>query len=132
MKRLFLAILIVLFCIGTSFALDWHTTNQATVQWDAVTTYVDGTTISEGTVSYELFLINATETDKTKAVSIGTTVDTFKIITLDQKGEYYVGVKAMLTTDEKVSESTVSWSDAFGWGIRFYPALAAPGNFQPQ
>lgn len=137
----------VLLVAPAVWALDWHTANQSTIAWDAVTTDANGDPIpgADERITYVVYLANA-QTDPTKAnpTEVGTTQNTQLTITLNTKGQFFVGIKSMIETGNDTdgwivaSESAVAWSDdpqfAQGgatFGLRFYPAPSAPGGLRP-
>ena len=121
----------------------WHTANQKTIGWDAVTQDVDGDPIPSGhTVSYKVFLSNALVTDKSDAMPVATATSLDAVVTLQAKGSYFVGVQAFLVPDgesEPVegTESTIAWSDnpadcegQVTFGLRMFAQLKSP-NLKP-
>lgn len=143
-KKLFAALLIVPFflcyVVVPAMAITWHTANQSTVAWDAVTTDVDGDPIPAGShVEYKVYLVNAqTDPNKANPAEVGQTAETQLIITLNTKGSYYVGVTSLLiddATNEQLGDpSAFAWSDnpaqcqgGVDFGIRFFAPLVAPG-----
>jgi hypothetical protein len=146
--RLALALSAVLLLATTAWALDWHTANQSTVAWDAVTTDVDGNPVPAAgeRLSYTLYLANSvTDPDKTNPTEVGTTQALSLVITLGVKGSYYVGIKSILEADDgaggwtAASESGVVWSDdpqyvqgGVTFGLRYYPAPNAAGGLRPE
>jgi hypothetical protein len=121
---------------GLALAQTWHTTNQATVAWDAVPVPAGST------VEYVVYLANATtDPDKTNPVEIATTTDLDQLITLNVEGSYFVGVKARRILDadgSNVGESTVAWSDdpqycqnGETFGLRYFVPPDAPVNMRP-
>ncbi len=122
-------------------AFTWHTANQNTVAWDAVTTLDDGSAIpTDNTVEYAVFLVNSdTDPQKQNPAMVWRGPGTSTLITLNTEGQYWVGVKAyrMLGDGTEVGESTISWSDDPGstndndWGLRYFLAPAKPGGLKP-
>lgn len=108
MKKL----IVLLFCITylfitPVFALDFHNANQVSLAWDAVTTDIDGDSITG--VNYRIYLANA-DTDPNKANPViveDNIVENTKTISLNTKGRYYVGVQAFLGDQESV----INWGD---------------------
>jgi hypothetical protein len=141
------AFMAVLLTATVAWALEWHTANQATVAWDAVTTDVSGNPVPAAgeRVTYVVYLANAaTDPNKTNPAEVGSTQNTTLTFTLGAKGSYFVGLKSVLEADDgagnwtKASESEVAWSDdpqyaqgGVTFGIRYYPAPSAPGGLRP-
>jgi len=115
MSRLLLALVLVLALCGSAFGQTWHTADQKTVGWDAVTQNTDGQPLIEGsTVTYTLYLANAiTDPEKTNPSEIAAGVENLQhVITLGVQGRFFVGIRAVLWVDEEaVSQSTIAWSD---------------------
>lgn len=151
-KIILVALLIAGMTSAPAWALNWHTANQATVAWDAITADIDGDPIPAGfEVRYKVYLVNAaTDPGKANPAEISTAggiLETQLTFTLAAKGKYYVGVRAYQvdsTTGEEVAESAFAWSDnptdcadvdgdgtGDDFGIRYYVALAAPGGMRP-
>jgi hypothetical protein len=129
-----------------ALAQTWHTANQTTVGWDAVTTLSDGSAIPSGdVVKYEVWIANAkTDPNKTNPTLVAEVENLQETITLNVEGHYFVGIKARRyivnpdSTQELVGESTVSWSDdptkaANGedFGIRYFLPPAAAVGLRP-
>lgn len=124
-------------------ALNWHTANQTTVAWDAVTLNSDGDPIpTTDAVSYVGYLVNAaTDPEKTNPVEVYSGTETQTTLTLTEEGSYYFGVKAVrnLADGTVAGESVIAWADdpAFTgagneFGIRFYLGPAPPTGLRPQ
>lgn len=150
MRKISVALVALILCVTMTalpvFALEWHTANQATVAWDAVSADQDGDPIPAGfEVKYKVFLVNsATDPNKTNPAEItpaGGISELQFTITLNTKGSYYVGAKAYLVdsaTGEEVSESKFAWSDVPAdcqnnqdFGIRYFVALGNLGGLRP-
>lgn len=125
-------IFLVLFLsfIAVTFGQEWHVTNQITVSWDAVTELEEGIPVSEGDViEYKVYLSNAiSDPDKITPIELGTTADTFYVITLVDEGQYFVGLQ---TTRKLVAghttKSIIGWtddpaicSDGDTFGVRYF------------
>ena len=141
-KKWLFVVLLVLFLAGVAFAQTWHTTNQATVEWDAITTLSNGDPLpATDTVEYVVYLANAiTDPGKTNPSEIARTTDTSQLITLNVEGQYFVGVKAIrkIADGTEVGESEVAWSDlpqycqnGETFGLRYFLPPAAPANMRP-
>jgi hypothetical protein len=92
-------------------AQTWHTANQVTLAWGAVTTLADGTAIpAADVVKYQVYkrLIPSTVYE---AVG-GEITATQQVVNFLAEGGYYLGVKALRYVDGKlVKESEIAWSD---------------------
>jgi len=130
MKKLFIALLAVLFFAGTANALDWYVANQSTVAWDPVTTLENGDPIPEGSViRYQTYIANAvTDPNKENPTDTGIVDVAQKTFTLGVEGSYYVGAQTLREVDEMILESSViAWTDVaefckdgVTFGLRFY------------
>lgn len=141
-KRWIMVAVLVLLMTGIAFAQTWHTTNQATVEWDAVTTIDNGDPLPAGdTIEYVVYLANAiTDPNKTNPAEVATITGTSQLITLTAEGSYFVGVKAVrkIADGTNVGESAVAWSDdpqyvqgGVTFGLRYFLPPAAIGNMRP-
>lgn len=155
-RRLFLATISVFVIFSFTFStvawsIEWVTANQATVMWDAITADIDGDPIPAGThVEYEVWLSNKnTDPNKTNPTKItDPPITAIELtITLNQKGAYVVGVKALHiedSTSAQLAESVFAWSDnpadcadtdgdgtGNDFGIRFFAALPST-KLQPK
>lgn len=123
---------VLFFVAAIAFAQTFHTANQKTIAWDAVTQTTGGAAIDPAEMSYNVYLANAlTDPNKTNPSLIGNTADLQYLVTLGVEGQYFVGVKAVRTVGgEVVSESTISWSDAAtpDFGLRYYEPPQQPGG----
>ena len=142
MKRFFSVIAILLIFTGIAFAQQWYTANQATVEWDAVTTLDNGDPLPPTDImEYVVYLANAiTDPNKDNPSEIATTTSTSQLITLNVEGSFFVGVKAVrkIADGTVVGESEVAWSDdpqfvqgGETFGLRYFLPPAAPGNMRP-
>ncbi len=145
MKKRWLTVALVvlaMFVGGIALAQTWHTANQATVEWDAVTVLDNGDPLpTTDTVEYVVYLANAiTDPDKNNPTEIATIPDTSHLITLNVEGSYFVGVKAVrkISDGTVVGESEVAWSDlpqyclnGETFGLRYFRPPAAPVNMRP-
>jgi hypothetical protein len=141
-KQLSIAIVILLLIVGVAFAQTWHTANQATVEWDAVTTVGGGQPLPAGdTIEYVVYLANAiTDPDKNNPSEVATITGTSHLITLNVEGSYFVGVKAVrkISDGTNVGESEVAWSDdpqyvqnGETFGLRYFLPPDATKNMRP-
>lgn len=135
MKKLFLLLALCLFASPVWAAdVTWHNANSFACAWDASTADIDGDPLTLP-VTYEVLLANA-NTDPTKASPwVATVTDlTQATITLDSKGRYFVGVRAIC--DGEVSG--INWADEPAdqgttplWGSRWRVPPRSPQNIRP-
>lgn len=150
-KVIALVMAMVFFIAPAGWCIEWVTANQATVMWDAITADSDGDPLTAGThVEYEVWLANkATDPNKANPSKITDPpiTATELTITLNQKGSYVVGVKALHIEDSsgsQLAESVFAWSDnpadcadtdgdgvGNDFGIRFFAALPST-KLQPK
>ena len=133
MKKFLLAVIMVLFIMAIpAFGQTWHTADQKTVGWDAVTTNTNGGIIPTDQISYTVYLYNAvTDPNHLNAVTLGSTVETQYLITLGVEGRYFWGVKSVRTIEgDVVGESVIIWTSLpqYDFGIQFYFAPMEPGG----
>ena len=127
MKRLILALCLVLAMSFTVVAQTWHTANQSTIFWNAVE-------VPGGDVEYVVYVSNAiTDPNKENPVIVTQTADVMHTVTLNVEGKYFFGIKALrLVGGEIVSESAnISWSDnpavcvdGIDFGVRYFEVPA--------
>ena len=116
-KKVMLGLLGFMLVATLAWAQPWHTANQVTVAWDAVTTDENGQPLdmTEATVAYKLYLVNArTDPNKTNPVELAQVAETTYTLTLGTEGRYYFGVAAVrVTVDEGnvVGAASIAWSD---------------------
>lgn len=131
----------------TAFGQEWHTTNQITVVWDAVTEMQGGIAIPEtDIIEYRVYLANAiTDPDKTNPAEIDVTRNTSYVITLTDEGHYFVGLQTIRKIlvgsngDESVvGESVIGWTDdpaivldGHTFGIRHFLPPMVPTGLRP-
>ena len=141
MLNKFSVIFLVLFLTFSvsAFSQEWHTANQITVHWGAVTELEGGIAIpATDTIEYRVYLANAiTDPDKTNPAEIGIAGDTSYVITLVGEGQYFVGLQTIrkLANGELIGESYIGWTDdpaivldGHTFGLRhFLPPLVATG-----
>ena len=144
MKKVIVTLLISLVFVVSALSIEWKTANQATVQWDAVTTLSDGNPVpSDNSVKYRVYLANAvTDPDKTNPSLLTTNpISALEyIITLNTEGKYYIGVSAVRydSTGAEIAdtESDINWSDTNGestpnpFGLVYYIKMGAPKNLR--
>ncbi len=123
-------------------AFDWHTANQITVAWEAVTTKTDGTPLAaDDTVEYVVYLANAiSDPDKANPTQVWRGAATEAVITLGVEGEFLAGVKAIrkIADGTEVGESVIAWSDEplytndKTFGLRYFLPPAAIQGLKPK
>jgi hypothetical protein len=128
MKKLFI-IGLVLLMASLAIGQTIHYANQATIQWDAVTTYLDGTNLPTGTiVTYEIYLKDGVQT------KFGETTTTQFTVTLTDYLIHDVGVRAAITLSGKTYYSEITWSSIEGkpdpFVLQVYPAPAKVQNLR--
>ena len=125
----------------TAFALEWHTANQFTITWDAVTKMQGGIALPEtDIIEYRVHLSNIiTDPDKVNPVEIGITGDTSYVITLMNE-ECLVGLQTIrkLADGEVIGESIIGWTDdpaivldGVTFGIRHFLPPMVPVGLRP-
>ena len=149
-KSLSTILFVLLFFITPAIALDWQTTNQSTIAWDAYdasagnpgdeyryNVYIKlqgdtvGTLVSQEQVSTEF---TATFTSEGFFI-VG--VSTVRFVDLDLSGSYDPTVDIDENGDPVILESTINWSDVNGastpnpFGIRHFVAPLEPGGLRP-
>ena len=135
----FLVDFILVFSVGVVYGQTWHTANQATVAWDAVTTLSNGDPVPAGDiVRYKVWLKNAVTGGE--PVELGEVAELEYTITLNTEGKYFVGVSALRYTSENIliSKSTICWSDMVActaeaegpFGIQYFLSLKDPVNIR--
>jgi len=139
MKKLiyFLICLIisVFLFVGVSGAVEWHTANQITVEWNAVTTVAAPDVLKYGV--YTRMLPNA------EPVLLNEQDTTAVTITFEAEGKYIIGVSTIRyvnqgTPEEQRLESEINWSDTNGestpnpFGSSYYITPVGPKNLRIQ
>ena len=132
------------FLLYTALGLgqEWHTANQITITWDAVTEMQGRVAIPEtDIIEYRVYLSNAiTDPDKTNPAEIDITGDTSYLITLVNEGQYFVGLQTIrkLADGEVIGESVIGWSDdpaivfeEHTFGIRHFLSPMVPVGMRP-
>ncbi len=122
--------ILILLLVNNVMAQTWHTANQQTVAWDAVTTSIEGNIIPPEQISYAVYLCNATtDPDLKNPVRIETTNQLSSLVTLGVEGRYFIGVQAIRTVkNEVVGESSIVWSrdDPYNFGLQYFAAPRDP------
>ena len=97
MKKLLIAVLMVLFMAGIAMAIDWVPTDQATVAWDHVTSLENGDPITDLTQRYYIvYIVDYAQTDKEIAKEEqGETDQNQYTVTINRDGRFYVGVECI-------------------------------------
>ena len=135
MKKLTLVAYLCLAFATISMAAGWHVANQTTIGWDAVTQDIDGNTITDGVITYNVYLTNAkTDPGKTNPVKIADGItNTQYTITLNTRIFSVPGVTAVFTMDVDgeiiTNESDIiylDWTTDNPKGILYLPNLKAP------
>jgi len=133
MKKLFLAMMLVLAMVGMANAQTWYTANQETVAWDAVAPIATGDTIK-----YQVY----TRQDTTSAgVMVGTeTTETQLTISFPAEGRYYIGVETVRYPAGETAgmrSETKAWSNvaadcatAGPFGIKYFVNPGATKNLR--
>ena len=128
MKRAILIIALLILFAGLAIGQTIHYANQATIQWDAVTKYQNGTALPAGTVvTYEVYLKDGTQT------LLGETTTTQFVVTLTDYLIHDVGVRAAITVGGTKYFSELAWSSVDGvppFVLQVYPAPAKVQNLR--
>ena len=139
MKKLIELLIVLAFSIflivNVAGAVEWHTANQITVEWDAVTTVTAPDVLKYGV--YTRMLPNA------EPVLLNEQDTTAVTITFEAEGKYIIGVSTIRyvnqgTPEEQRLESEINWSDTNGestpnpFGSSYYITPESPKNFRVQ
>jgi hypothetical protein len=120
--------------------ITWHQLNDATVGWDAVTTFENGSQIPDSDiVKYMVFVAEPGKKDEKQNMGETELIE-FKV-GVPGEGKWFVGVMAIryrLKDGEitNLGESVIAWSDldeftnSNPFGIEFYFKPAAPLNLR--
>lgn len=115
---LFLITVFLVSICSVVYSQEWHTTNQATITWDAVTGAEEGAPYPEtDVIEYRVWLSNAiTDPDKTNPVEIGITAELVYVVTLNVEGRFLVGLQTIRKQQQGselvlLGESEIGWSD---------------------
>jgi len=109
-----LAALALVACVASTQEIIYR--DQATLEWDAVTTDGNGDPLlPEDTVSYEVYIYDSALTidDQNTAnlIYIGETVVTEMLIIFPERKNWYAGVRAKVVTGEPLTNySAIAWS----------------------
>ena len=121
-------------------AVTWHTANEFTVSWDAVTTNVDETAVPANEIEYELFVVNAiTDPNKTNPTSVWRGPELTHVVTLNTEGQYLLGIRAIRVIDGVDQSTSVNvysddpavCQDGVTFGVRYFIPLKNPIGFRP-
>ena len=128
-KILLLAVLFFFGFIGIAQAQTWHTANQVTVAWDAVTTLSNGDPIPSGdSISYNIYIKLE---DGTNLEHVGTTNMLTHTITFNAEGRYFIGFQTVRVpegeTEQQLSATVWSSDPAIcanneDFGVKFFLA----------
>ena len=140
--RSIIALLIVVIA-AIAFAADiiWRPTNQATIAWDPVTTFLDNTELPPGTtVQYKVYYRLEGSLPGAPPTEAATTSATQATITFTDEGRYFIGIKAQRLFNGTLipeSDSTIAWSDtaaatqaATPFGVVYFKVLKATGGLR--
>jgi len=140
MKKLAIIFLIVLGLALNATALEWRSTNQATISWDAVTTNINGDPIPpEHTIKYRIYLFKGISSEGPfVAIKVGETDRLQYVVTLEEEGKFLVGVMAVRYDENQleIGVSEINWSDVNGeatpnpFGLIHYLPPAIPVNLR--
>lgn len=142
MKKLFLAMVMVLILASPVFSQTWYPANQKTIGWTAVIQLDDGTPIpADQSVRYQIYIALSTDTTKINKVNIGNSITTQFVITFTTEGKYFIGVEAERLDSGGVvvsKSATIAWSDdpiacspGPTFGVIFFKALKSVGGIKP-
>jgi len=129
MKKLFIVLLVLM--ASTVWAITWHTANQITVAWDAVTTVTAPDVLKYGV--YTKILPNG------EPVFLHEQDTTVVTITFQAEGKYIIGVTSVRYVggaEGERLESVVNWSDENGentpnpFGSSYYIIPDNPKNLR--
>lgn len=136
--KIFLIIMGILFFFsGIAWGQTWHTADQVTVLWDAVTHLINEDPIPVGDiVKYKVWLKNAVTGGD--PVELGEITELEYTITLNTEGKYFVGVSALRYSNENtlLNKSVVCWSDTIEctaegpFGIQYFLPLKSPHDLR--
>lgn len=125
---LILAALVVVACAGFAQTVIYQ--DQATLQWDPVTTDAAGDPLlPEDSVAYSVYIYDSALTidDQNTAnlLLVGTTTSTEMLIVFPERRNWYAGVRAVVTTGEpQTYYSSISWS--YDAGVAAVPFSYVP------
>lgn len=145
MKKRLLSCFVALFfalslVVGVAWAQKWYNVNTFSCSWNAVTTDVDGDPLPTGiALTYRVYLANAvTDPNKTTPVVIANVSTINMSVTLNTKGQYYIGIEAVLTFVDDSTElvSGINWADEIAdqdtielWAVRHHAPPLKPQKF---
>ena len=137
MKRLVIAIcLVLLFAFGAN-AQNWISTNQSTVSWDATTDLVGNPIPPNDSISYRVYLKKMPNGPE---VVVDDTDQLQYTITFGVEGRYIVGVQTVRVPENETEEvlSSITWSDSTDvvavpnpFGIVYFESPLNPKGFIP-
>jgi len=139
-RKYLVYVILAMFLIATPvFSQVWYTANQKTVKWTATTELEDGSPIPpDSTIKYQPYIKLSTAPEGTPYE--GEITGTSKTFTFTVEGKYFVGFKSVrYVGSEKVSESTIAWSDVpvncaggVAFGIAYYQSPKLPGGLEQE
>jgi hypothetical protein len=122
MKKLAILLLFVASLLPAQEIID---TNSVVIAWDPVTELADGTPVPvEDQISYRVY--RAPKGDRETPEYIDQTESLQYTVTFLEEGIYELGVSAVRTTDIGQTESTIAWSEDYGFIIRYLRAPLPP------
>jgi len=142
MKRgLIFIFLVVLFIAPAPLlvqAQNWHSTNQATLAWDAVSMPVgtDGNPLP-GSVAYDVYSVVSTA-EKTTARLLKRVTTNEAVVSFSIEGRYFLGVRSVrVISPTEETTSDIVWSDdpavvsgGVTFGVAYFISLPAPGGLR--
>jgi hypothetical protein len=136
MKKLLFVVVIVFALAFNANAVEWRTANQATIAWDAVTTFEAGDPIPENhVIRYRVYI----KPDGAETPGLLGETDTLQfIVTLAAEGRFIVGVQSVRYDENNIELSTseINWSDVNGeatpnpFGLVYWLSPAVPINLR--
>ena len=111
---LILAALALVACVGSTQEIIYK--DQATLQWDPVTTDANGDPLlPEDSVAYEVYIYDSAlaidDQNPANLLYIGETTATEMLIIFPERRNWYAGVRAAVTTGEPATYySVIAWS----------------------
>lgn len=116
----FLVGLIIFATLSSAEEVTFHNANQFTLNWETVTTDIDGDPLTG--VTYEVLMCNAiTDPGKANPALVAQPTTNMATITIGIKGRYFVGVRSVWDG----LKSDINWGDlpdlqtAPVFGVRF-------------
>jgi hypothetical protein len=89
----------------------WYPADKCTMEWDHVTTFTNGDPIPENeTVYYRVYMKNKDNTNE-RVVSFFPFEDNKYTFTINDEGNFILGVSSLRILENAEYESDISWSD---------------------